>query len=57
MIAKFYITNGGNSKRRDESKRVTKTICQSNKVITYFRCISIPGQVRVGLVIKIDSVA
>ena len=37
---------------------VTKTICQDkNEVISYYRYIIVPGQVRVRLVIKIDTEA
>ena len=37
---------------------MTKTMCQDkNEVINYYRYINIPGQVRVRLVIKIDTEA
>ena len=60
MKTKFYITNGKNSNQKGRIIRyiVTKTMCQDkNEVISYYRYINIPGQVRVRLVIKIDTEA
>ena len=59
MKTKFYITNGKKFKQeRTNNKIVTKTMCQDkNEVISYYRYINIPGQVRVRLVIRIDTEA
>ena len=52
MKTKLYITNG----KRTNNKIVTKTMCRDkNEVISYYRYINIPGQVRVRLVIDTEA--